>query len=158
MATKPIKLIDPWITLGTTPGTSVKCFSHGIHLVPEEDDALATFCDPQGFSWLLSLDLLMSEGVGSLEEALIELGPPGTIVPFEFAYMDDVAAVENPHWTGEVRLPAWPVVDAEISEPTDFTLEMEVIGDISRDDGAVTTVLFARQEVHSAKGKTKAAA
>lgn len=138
MSDKPVRLVDPWITLGTDPSVvTFKCFSHGIHLVPEEDDALATFCNPQGFRWVLSLDLLMSLGTGSLDEALESLGPPGTIVPFEFAYKDGAAAVDNPHWTGEVRLAPWPIVDAEVNEPSDFTLEMDVIGEVTRDDGSV---------------------
>jgi hypothetical protein len=151
MATpKPIRLTDPFITLGedTTgpPATSAiqfVCFSNGIHLTGEADDDLATFCDPDGFAYTLSLDLKMSLGAGSLDEAFTKLGGPGTIVPFEFAYTTDPAADDNPHWSGRVRIPAIPIVDAGINEPTSFTIDMEVIGEITRDDGTVVTVLGA---------------
>lgn len=139
MAVKPIRLIDPWIKLGeSATAVDFKCFSNGIHLTGENDDDLATFCDPQGFAYTLSLDLKMSLGVDSLDAAFETLGGPGTVVAFEFAYKDDVASVDNPHWSGEVRLPAIPIVDAGINEPTSFTVDMEVIGDILKDDGTVT--------------------
>lgn len=140
MATpKPKRLSDPFIVLGednagppVTVAQVFKCFSNGIHLVGEEDDELATFCDPQGYAYTLSLDLKMSLGAESLDEALQSLGGPGTVVPFEFAYEDDVASAENPHWSGKCRLPAVPIVDAGINEPTSFTMEMPVIGEITR--------------------------
>jgi hypothetical protein len=145
---RPIKLVDPFITLGEDDATAVPptvaqvltCFAKGVHLMGEEDDALATFCDPLGYSWKLSLDLLMSFGANSLDAALTSLGGPGTVVPFEFAYTPDVASLANPHWTGKVRLTAAPIVDAGINEPTEFTMEMDVIGDIVRDDGSGTLV------------------
>lgn len=143
---RPIKLIDPYITLGGDPVAEppvepavLTCFAKGVHLLGEEDDALATFCDPLGYSWKLSIDLLMSFGANSLDEALQSIGGPGTVVPFEFAYTPDPASANNPHWTGKVRLTAAPIVDAGINEPTEFTMEMDVIGDITRDDG--TTLL-----------------
>src|SRR5215831_15957432 len=122
MAPKPIRLTAPFITLGKDDAVAVpptvaqdmQCFSNGIHLTGDSDDALATFCDPQGFAYTLSLDLKMSLGTGSLDEALQALGGPGTVVPFEFAYTDAVASAANPHWTGDVRIPAIPVVDAGI--------------------------------------------
>lgn len=147
-APKPIRLTDPFITLGTasvgppvTVAYSFQCFSNGIHLTGEADDNLATFCDPEGFAYTLSLDLKMSLGTESLDEALTGLGGPGTVVPFEFAYTGDPAAIDNPHWSGTVRLPAIPIVDAGINEATSFTLDMSVVGDISRDDGAGMVVL-----------------
>lgn len=140
---RPVKLIDPWIQLGETdvgpPATTavdLKCFAKGIHLMGEEDDALMTFCDPLGYSWSLSIDLLMSLGEGSLDEALMSLGGPGTVVPFEFAYTNDPPSISNPHWSGRVRITAWPIVDAQVNEPTEFTMEMDVIGEIERDDGS----------------------
>jgi hypothetical protein len=149
-APKPIRLTDPFITLGTdsvgppiTTAYSFQCFSNGIHLTGDSDDDLATFCDPQGFAYTLSLDLKMSLGVGSLDEAIQALGGPGTVVPFEFAYTGDPAALDNPHWTGSVRLPAFPIVDAGINEATSFTVDMDVIGEITRDDGAGTTIVGA---------------
>jgi hypothetical protein len=145
MAIKPIRLTNPFITLGVddpiavppTTATDMACFSNGIHLTGDTDDDLATFCDPQGFAYTLSLDLKMSLGTGSLDEALQGLGGPGTVVPFEFAYTPDPASIDNPHWSGNVRIPAVPVVDAGINEATSFTIDMEVIGDITRDDGAL---------------------
>jgi hypothetical protein len=144
MATKPIRLTDPFITLGEDDPVAVPplvaqsftCFSNGIHLTGDADDALATFCDPEGFAYTLSLDLKMSLGAGSLDEAFQLLGGPGTVVPFEFAYTGDPASVDNPHWSGRVRIPAIPIVDAGINEPTSFTIDMDVIGEIARDDGA----------------------
>jgi hypothetical protein len=124
------------------------CFSNGIHLTGEEDDALATFCDPQGFAYTLTLDLKMSLGTESLDEALQALGGPGTVVPFEFAYTADPASASNPHWTGECRLPAVPIVDAGINEPTSFSMEMPVIGDVVRDDGTVTAVVGTTTHSH----------
>jgi len=149
MAPKPIRLTDPYITLGEHDSVSVppnvaqdmQCFSNGIHLTGDSDDALATFCDPQGFAYTLSLDLKMSLGTGSLDEAFTALGGPGTVVPFEFAYTADPASVDNPHWTGKVRIPAIPVVDAGINEPTSFTIDMVVIGDISKDTGTGALVM-----------------
>lgn len=150
MAAKPIKLQDPWITLGVdgvgppiTVAADLTCFSSGVHLIPEADDAAATFCDPLGFAWVLTIDLKMSLGTGSLDEALTSVGGPGAVVPFEFAYRNAAAAADNPHWTGEVRLVAYAVVDAGIGEVTEINLEMDVIGDISRDDGTLVTVLGA---------------
>lgn len=136
---RPIKLVDPFITLGegevgppVVPPTNFQCFCKGVHLMGEQDDALATFCDPLGYSWKLSLDLLMSLGPNSLDAALTALGGPGTVIPFEFAYTPDVASATNPHWAGTCRLTAWPVVDAGINEPTEFTMDMDVIGEITR--------------------------
>jgi hypothetical protein len=155
VAPKPIRLTDPFITLGednagppATTAVQFVCFSNGIHLTGDNDDALATFCDPQGFAYTLSLDLKMSLGVGSLDEAFQTLGGPGTVVPFEFAYTDAVASAANPHWSGKVRLPAIPIVDAGINEPTSFTIDMEVIGDIERDDGTTVTILGANTHTH----------
>ena len=146
---RPEKLVDPHITLvaegGTTP-VEFKCFARGIHLVPEEDDAAATFCDPLGYSWLLTLDLLQSVGAGSLDEALWGLGGPGTVVTFDFAYYDDAVTppgIENPHWSGNARLSAWSPVDAGINEPTEINLEMTVIGDVTRTPAVVPPVLVA---------------
>ena len=157
MATpKPVRLTDPFITLGednagppATVAVQFVCFSNGIHLTGDSDDALATFCDPQGFAYTLSLDLKMSLGPESLDEAFQTLGGPGTVVPFEFAYTTDVASAANPHWSGKVRLPAIPIVDAGINEPTSFTIDMEVIGDITRDDGTTQTVLGANTHTHN---------
>lgn len=157
-APKPIRLTDPYITLGEDDATAVpplvaysfQCFSNGIHLTGDSDDALATFCDPQGFAYTLSLDLKMSLGAESLDEALQALGGPGTVVPFEFAYTADPAAADNPHWSGKVRLPAIPIVDAGINEPTSFTIDMEVIGEITRDDGGgALTVVGANPHTHN---------
>lgn len=143
MAARPIRLVDPYIMLGGTSvggaeptgGEDFQCFSNGIHLTGEPDDELATFCDPEGFAYTLTLDLKMSLGVDSLDEALTTLGGPGTVVPFVFAYTDAVASADNPHWWGEVRIPAIPIVDAGINEPTSFSMEMAVIGEVNREDG-----------------------
>lgn len=140
MAARPVRLIDPYIILGgPAPGppapVNFQCFSNGIHLTGESDDDLATFCDPEGFAYTLTLDLKMSLGADSVDQALQTLGGTGTVVNFEFAYTDDPASIDNPHWSGEVRIPAIPVVDAGINEPTSFSLEMPVIGDVVRDDG-----------------------
>jgi len=160
MAAKPIKLQDPWITLGVddpvgppiTVAADLTCFSSGIHLIPEEDDAAATFCDPLGFAWVLTIDLKMSLGPDSLDEALTSVGGPGTVVPFEFAYRNEPASATNPHWTGEVRLVAYAIVDAGINEVTEINLEMDVIGDIVRDDGGALTVLGANgSHTHASK-------
>lgn len=150
-AARPIKLVDPFITLsteGTTPVTvDLKCYAKGVHLMGEEDDALATFCDPLGYSWSLSVDLLMSLGADGIDTLLDSLGGPGTVVNFEFAYTPDPASATNPHWTGKCRLVAWPIVDAGINEPTEFTLDMDVIGDIEKDDGTVTTNIATGEPV-----------
>lgn len=156
MAARPIRLTDPFITLGVdaptgTPPTvaaDLKCFASGVHLMPEEDDAAATFCDPLGFTWVLTLDLKFSVGDDSLDEALASLGGPGTVVPFDFAYRDAAASASNPHWTGEVRLVAYPIVDAGINEVTEINLEMDVIGDVERDDGTTTTMMLANGHTH----------
>lgn len=155
MAPKPIRLTDPFIVLGAdsvgppvTTAIEFVCFSNGIHLTGEPDDELATFCDPDGFAYTLSLDLKMSLGADSLDQAFITLGGPGTVVPFEFAYAHGDASIDNPHWSGKVRIPAIPIVDAGINEPTSFTIDMEVIGEITRDDGSVATVLGARTHTH----------
>ena len=139
MVARPVRLVDPFITLtgaGTTPTPVVlKCFAKGIHLVPEEDDAAATFCDPLGYSWVLTIDLLQSVGAEGLDEALWSLGGPGTVVEFDFAYSDTPGpgTVDNPHWTGTARLTAWAVVDSGINETTEINLEMTVIGDVVRE-------------------------
>lgn len=136
MAGRPVRLVDPFIQLGETPTPiDFTCFIAGIHLVGEADDDLATFCDPNGFAYTLTLDGKMSLGVDGLEEALETLGGPGTVVPFEFAYTKDPASVDNPHWTGEVRIPAWNIVDAGINEASDVPLEMPVIGDVTKNVG-----------------------
>jgi len=160
MAAKPIKLQDPWITLGVdgagppvTVQADLTCFSSGVHLIPEEDDAAATFCDPLGFAWVLTIDLKMSLGPDSLDEALTSVGGPGAVVPFEFAYRNEAASATNPHWSGEVRLVAYAIVDAGINEVTEINLEMDVIGDIVRDDGGALTVLGANGgHTHVSKG------
>lgn len=150
---RPIKLIDPWIRLGTnspgpppTTAVDLKCFAKGVHLMGEEDDALATFCDPLGYSWTLGVDLLMSVGPDSLDEALSSLGGPGTVVDFEFAYVDEPASETNPHWAGKVRITAYPIVDAQVNEPTEFTMEMDVIGEITRTPAAVAPTVATVEE------------
>lgn len=155
MSVKPIRLTDPFITLGETttgpPATTAiefVCFSNGIHLTGDTDDDLATFCDPQGFAYTLSLDLKMSLGAGSLDEAFQKLGGAGTVVPFEFAYQPGAASADNPHWSGKVRIPAIPIVDAGINEPTSFTIDMEVIGEIERDDGTLVTIVGQNAHTH----------
>lgn len=140
MAVKPIRLTNPFIQLGgptTPPPVDFECFANGIHLTGEENDDLATFCDPQGYEYTLSLDLKMSLGAGSLDAAFDGLGGPGTVVAFEFAYTDAAASADNPHWSGQVRIPAIPIVDAGINEPTSFTIDMAIVGEITRDDGTV---------------------
>lgn len=142
MATKPPqKLTYPYITLSnqeTVPTTvDLTCFARGIHIMGEEDDASATFCDPLGYTWQITVDLLQSLGADGLDEALWSLGGPGTIVDFEFAYIKEgtvppTGTVDNPVWSGTARLTAWPVVDAGINEPTEINLEMDVIGEITR--------------------------
>lgn len=163
MAARPIRLTDPFIKLGTTatgpPATTaadLKCFASGIHIIPEEDDAAATFCDPLGFQWVMTLDLKMSVGDDSLDEALSSLGGPGTVVPFEFAYRDAAASATNPHWTGEVRLVAYAIVDSGINEVTEINMEMDVIGDITRDDGAIQTMMLANGHTHTQPSKSAA--
>lgn len=138
-APRAVKLVDPVITLtgsgATASPVSLKCFARGIHLVPESDDAAATFCDPLGYSWLLTIDLVQSLGAEGLDAALWSLGGPGTVCDFDFAYVDDgttPATEDNPHWTGQARLTAWSVVDSGINEPTEINLEMTVIGDVTR--------------------------
>lgn len=146
MATpKPIRLTDPFITLGidsvgppVTTAQAFVCFSNGIHLTGDSNDDLATFCDPEGFAYTLSLDLKMSLGAESLDAAFEALGGPGTVVPFEFAYTADPASIDNPHWSGKVRIAAYPIVDAGINEATSFTIDMPLIGDVVRDDGSGT--------------------
>lgn len=155
MAPRPIRLTDPFITLANPDATPTpvlpidfECFSNGIHLTGEEDDDLATFCDPNGFAYTLSLDLKMSLGTDSLDAAVNALGGPGTVVAFEFAYTGDPAAADNPHWTGKVRLPAFPVVDAGINEATSFTVDMPVVGEVTRDDGSGAVTLGATTHSH----------
>lgn len=157
MATpKPIRLTDPLITLGEDDPVAVPpkvaqqfvCFSNGIHLTGDSNDDLATFCDPEGFAYTLSLDLKMSLGAGSLDEAFQLLGGPGTVVPFEFAYTPDPASIDNPHWSGKVRIAAYPIVDAGINEATSFTIDMPVIGDVVRDDGSTQRIVGASNHTH----------
>lgn len=149
MAARPIRLVDPHIILGgsegppVVPGVDLTCFARGIHLTGEADDDLATFCDPEGFAYTLTIDFLMSLGPESLDEALQEIGGPGTVVPFEFAYTKDDASPANPHWSGRVRIPAIPIVDAGINEPTNFSLEMATIGEIMRDNGTGPAPMIA---------------
>lgn len=136
---RPVRLVSPFITVSNRaePVVTVDltCYSRGVHLSPDEDDASATFCDPLGFTWVLTLDLLQSLGADGLHTLLTSLGGPGTLIDWEFAYTDAVASVDNPHWTGEARLPAWAIVDAGINEPTEINLEFAVIGDPVEDDG-----------------------
>jgi hypothetical protein len=85
----------------------------------------------------------MSIGQESCDEALQSLGGPGTTVPFEFAYTNDPPSATNPHWSGTVMLTAYPIVDAQVNEPTEFEYSLDVIGEISRDDGGGAVVLGA---------------
>lgn len=145
MAAKPIRLTYPYITLTKPevvdpPSAAVTvdltCYARGVHLMGDEDGALATFCDPLGYAWKLTLDLLQSLGADGLDTLLWSLGGPGTLLEFEFAYIkDDVtpAVASNPHWTGTCRMTAWPIVDAGIDEPTEINLEMDIIGEVVRD-------------------------
>ena len=143
---KPVRLIKPFIELtnpdiaGAPPvpvTVNLTCFARGLHLMGDEDDALATFCDPLGYAWALTVDLLQSLGAEGLEEALLSLGGPGTILDFDIAYSEAVASVDNPHWTGQCRMTAVPIVDAGIDEPTEINLEMDVIGEIVREPAYV---------------------
>ena len=133
---RPIRLTNPFITLTndepTTPVTvDLTCYARGVHLVGENDDAAATFCDPLGFMYVLTIDLLQSLGADGLHGLLTSLGGPGTLVTWEFAYEPGTASADNPHWTGQSRLPAWSIVDAGINEVTEINLEMDVIGDVA---------------------------
>lgn len=135
---KPIRLTNPLIWLGDQ---DVSCFAYGIHITGDEDDDLSTFCDPSGYAWTAAIDFRMSLGTDSLEAALNALGGPGTVVPITFSYDKGTNVVgtpptgteDNPVWTGEVRIVPWPIVDAGINEPTSFTMDMPIIGDIVRD-------------------------
>lgn len=138
---KPVRLIKPFIEL-TNPDTipvtvNLTCFARGLHLMGDEDDALATFCDPLGYAWALTVDLLQSLGAEGLEEALLSLGGPGTILDFDIAYAEGASSIDNPHWTGQCRMTAVPIVDAGIDEPTEINLEMDVIGEIVREPAYV---------------------
>lgn len=145
---RPVKLVSPYLVFSNQEATPVEvnltCYARGVHLVPEEDDASATFCDPLGFTWVLTVDLLQSLGAEGLDELLWSLGGPGTRITVEFAYTDPATpgtgTADNPIWTVETRLPAWSVVDAGINEPTEINLEMAVIGDPVRDPDALVTV------------------
>lgn len=150
MSARPVRLVDPFIQLtpdpdGTPVGTPIDftCFIAGIHLTGESDDDLATFCDPEGFAYTLTLDGKMSLGAGSLDQALETLGGSGTVVGFEFAYTKDVASIDNPHWSGKVRIPAVPIVDAGINEASDVPMEMAVIGDVLKDTGGGAATMMA---------------
>ena len=135
MAIKPVRLINPYLSLATTDFT---CFARHIKLAGDEDDELATFCDPFGYSWELELELLMSLGTGSLEAALNTIGPAGKVISFLFAYSAGAGpgaptgTADNPTWAGSVRLAQWPIVDADVNSPTTFTITMPVIGAIVR--------------------------
>lgn len=130
MAHKPHRLINPFLTIG---GMDLTCFASGIHILGDEDDSLATFCDPLGYAWALSVDFKLSYGANSLDTALSQLGGPGSVLPFVYSPGPGAATEENPHFSGTIRLTAWPVVDAELNSPTEFTMEMPIIGDIVRD-------------------------
>lgn len=132
---RPIRLTNPFIQLSndepTTPVVvDLTCYARGVHLVGEDDDAAATFCDPLGFMYVLTIDLLQSLGADGLHGLLTSLGGPGTLVTWEFAFTPDAESVDNPHWSGSSRLPAWAIVDAGINETTEINLEMDVIGDV----------------------------
>lgn len=166
MATaKPMRLQDPFIKLGTGPTLKdMKCFAKGLHLVPEEDDAAATFCDPLGYQWLLTIDLLMSVGPESTDDALWAIGGPGAVVAWEFAYNNTAASATNPHWNGTARLTAWSVVDAGINETTEINLELNVIGDITRTptapankSGAAPGTVYPAEATVTAEDATNAA-
>ena len=138
---RPIRLTNPFITLSNDEALPVTvdltCYAKGVHLTPEEDDAAATFCDPLGYMWVLTIDLLQSLGAEGLHTLLNSLGGPGTLITFDVAFNGDVASVDNPHWTGQTRLSAWALIDAGINETTEINLEMDVIGDVLEDDGTV---------------------
>lgn len=144
---RPVRLTNPFITLTTETGTpatiDLTCYARGVHLVPEEDDAAATFCDPLGYMWVLTIDLLQSVGTDGLHDLLMSLGGPGTLVTFDVAFTQDPASAENPHWTGETRLSAWPLIDAGLNEPTEINLEMDVIGDVAEDTGTGSPLAVA---------------
>lgn len=131
---RPIRLTNPFITFTNTETVPVTvdltCYARGVHLVGENDDAAATFCDPLGFMYVLTVDLLQSLGADGLHALLTSLGGPGTLIEWEFAFSSAVASADNPHWSGESRLPAWSIVDAGINEVTEINLEMDVIGDV----------------------------
>lgn len=151
---RPIRLTNPFITLTNTDTTPVTvdltCYARGVHLVGENDDAAATFCDPLGFMYVLTIDLLQSLGTDGLHTLLTSLGGPGVLVDWEFAYTSDPASVDNPHWSGTSRLPAWTIVDAGINEVTEINLEMDVIGDVTEDDGTGGAAIGTAQETVAA--------
>lgn len=145
---RPIKLVNPFLEFtskGTTPVTvNLTCYARGVHLVPEEDDASATFCDPLGFTWTLTVDLLQSLGAEGLDALLWSLGGPGTLIDVTFAYTDPGATApteDNPTWTVETRLAAWAIVDAGINEPTEINMEMTVIGEPVREPAPTVPVV-----------------
>lgn len=153
---KPTRLTYPFITLTTQDAVPVTaeltCYCKGIHLAPEDDDASATFCDPTGYLWNLTLDLLQSVGTEGLDDLLWSLGGPGTLCDFDFAYVNDgapTAVATNPHWTGVVRLSAWPVVDAGIDEVTEFEWELAVVGEWVRDPAPTTPATAAARELET---------
>lgn len=151
---RPVRLTNPFITLTSddvTPVTvDLTCYAKGVHLTPEEDDAAATFCDPLGYMWVLTIDLLQSVGTDGLHTLLTSLGGPGTLIDFDVAFNGDPASVDNPHWTGQTRLSAWAFMDAGINETTEINLEMDVIGDVQEDVGVLVRNVLDRGEVVNA--------
>jgi hypothetical protein len=125
----------PQVTIG---GADLDCHMRKASLLPEDDEVdIATFCNPKGrapggTAWTLEIDVLQSFGDGvTLDGLYDQLAPLAkTRVAFTLEMDKTVGpTVEHPHFTGFVYVPSIPILDATISEKSEFTLTFFVDGE-----------------------------
>lgn len=122
----PFKLVKPSLLIGTSPNQiELNCAGRKVALVPTDDTASATWCDPDGSAYELRLDVLQSFGAEGLWNQLHPL--KNTDVAFEFLLKAGSAVSEaNPKVTGTLRIPRVPFIEAGIKEFHAYTIPFEI--------------------------------
>lgn len=117
---------------------TLDCHMREVRLVPEDSEVdTAVFCaqsrrTPGVTTWTMEIVVLQSFGDGTTTDGLYEQLAP--LSKTEVTYLLETDQLtgpdeEHPHFTGNVWIPSIPILDATISEKSEFTLTMAVSED-----------------------------
>ena len=135
-AAEPYIARRPQLTLDTT--VELDCHMREVRLTPDDSEIdTAVFCSPGRRAvgktdWTLEMVVLQSFGDGSTTEGLYDQLAPLSKTNVTYLLETDKLAgpdEENPHFTGNLFVPSIPVLDATISEKSEFTLTFAVSED-----------------------------
>ena len=123
----------PQLTLDTT--VTLDCHASEMSLTPEDTEIdTAVVCAqsrkvPGKTDWTLEMTVLQSFGDGTTTEGLYDQLAPLTKTSVTYLLETDKLAgpdEENPHFTGTLWVPSIPILNATISEKSEFTLTFSV--------------------------------